>query len=370
MGAHSLDDTLIQDAPLDDDTPVSPAPSDDDDRYPPSARHNPYPSHTHQHPTPLHYAKTFLSLKPALVSALPTPSLFTPPTTPPPSNAASPQPNAAVGLGPLLVHCDVRARIPTMEGGEFFLHLYQNNRDGKEHLALVYGDDIRSRSLDAPRPGESEMDRVIRGAYHGRLRHVVTGSGSPLLSATHAVGYHVEVNSAKAEEVKIAEPPLVRIHSECYTGEVVHSGRCDCGDQLDEAMRLMQREGRGVIVYLRQEGRNIGLLDKLKAYNLQDLGYDTVSANLFLHHAPDERTYDIATAILADLGLTQVRLLTNNPDKIEQIEGDGVCVTERVPMAPRAWVQGKIDTHKELDLYLKVKVEKMGHIMDLPKALL
>ncbi|RUS13659.1 GTP cyclohydrolase II-domain-containing protein [Endogone sp. FLAS-F59071] len=373
MCAYSLSETAMDDTPL-PTAPVTPEHSDDDD----DVYMSPLP-HSHQ-PTPLHHARTFFSSKPALVSSPPQ-SLFTPPTTPPPFISMTPESltTSAGLLPPLQVECAVRARIPTMEGGEFFLHLYKNNRDGKEHLALVWGDDLRSRSLDAPRLGETEMDRVMRGAYKGRLRQIVTGGGMPLKGVRHVM------QEQQAQLPASIQPPLVRIHSECYTGEVVHSGRCDCGEQLDEAMRLVQREGRGVIVYLRQEGRNIGLLDKLKsdrslyhlydfrAYNLQDLGYDTVSANVMLHHAPDERTYDVATAILADLGLSQIRLLTNNPDKIEQIEGDGIVrVVERVPMVPRVWAeqgqQGR--DQKELHKYLKVKVERMRHIMEVPRNLL
>lgn len=136
------------------------------------------------------------------------------------------------------------------------------------------------------------------------------------------------------------DPPLVRIHSECFTGETIGSQRCDCGEQLDEAFRLITLAGRGVVVYLRQEGRGIGLLEKMRAYNLQDLGHDTVTANLMLGHGADMRTYGIAGAILRDLGVAQsgVRLLTNNPDKIRQIEGEGVSVVERVAMVPRSWL--------------------------------
>lgn len=129
----------------------------------------------------------------------------------------------------------------------------------------------------------------------------------------------------------------MRIHSECFTGETIGSQRCDCGEQLDEAFRLITEAKRGVVVYLRQEGRGIGLLEKMRAYNLQDLGHDTVAANLLLGHGADLRTYDIAGAILRDLAIPQVRLLTNNPDKIVKIEQEGVAVVERVAMVPRSW---------------------------------
>lgn len=243
------------------------------------------------------------------------------------------------------VNCVVRARIPTTAGTEMFLHLYQNNVDQKEHLAIVFGNNIRSRSLDAVRSGETEMDRMIRGAYTGRLFPGRTTSQIP--------------DAAMRSDVE-KEPALVRIHSECYTGETAWSARCDCGEQLDEAARLMSLPGSngGIIVYLRQEGRGIGLGEKLKAYNLQDLGSDTVEANLLLRHPADARSYGLATAMLMDLGQDQIRLLTNNPDKVRAVEGPGreVVVKERVAMVPLAW-RGKGGIRsEEVGGYLKTKV--------------
>ena len=251
------------------------------------------------------------------------------------------------------VNCVVRARIPTTIGGsgtEMFLHLYQNSEDNKEHLAIVFGNEIRSRSLDAPREGETEMDRLIRGAYSGRLYPGRTTSKLP------------NENGQPADNgEKQKEPPLVRIHSECYTGETVWSARCDCGEQLDEAARLMSMPGSGggVIIYLRQEGRGIGLGEKLKAYNLQDLGNDTVEANLLLRHPADARSYGLATAMLVDLGVKDIRLLTNNPDKVRAVEGPNreIVVKERVAMIPLAW-RGKNGgiRSQEVGGYLKTKV--------------
>jgi GTP cyclohydrolase II len=167
-------------------------------------------------------------------------AIKTPPITPPTTFLKN-------SKNSVKVECQVRARIPTSTG-EFFLHLYRNNRDDKEHLAVVYGDDIRSSSLDAPRPGENEMDRIIRGAYKGRLKPG-----------------QIKSEDINNDDSNISStPPYVRIHSECFTGETVHSARCDCGEQLDKAMRLIQLEGRGVVIYLRQEGRGIGLADKLR----------------------------------------------------------------------------------------------------------
>ncbi|CAG8958117.1 hypothetical protein HYFRA_00000463 [Hymenoscyphus fraxineus] len=266
------------------------------------------------------------------------------------------------------VNCVVRARIPTTIGGtEMFLHLYQNNEDNKEHLAIVFGNGIRSQSLDRPRDGETEMDRLIRGAYTGRLFPGRTTSRMP--ETSNEKGKGVAAPTVPQGE-QIPEPAMVRIHSECYTGETVWSARCDCGEQLDEAARLMSLPGSGggIIIYLRQEGRGIGLGEKLKAYNLQDLGSDTVEANLLLRHPADARSYGLATAMLEDLGQKEIRLLTNNPDKVRAVEGPNreIVVKERVPMIPLAW-RGKTGGIRsdEVGGYLKTKIEKMGHMLEM-----
>ncbi|KAK2599022.1 GTP cyclohydrolase II [Conoideocrella luteorostrata] len=256
------------------------------------------------------------------------------------------------------VQCIVRARIPTVNGTEMFLHLYTNNVDNKEHLAIVFGNHIRSTSLDAPREGETEMDRMIRGAYTGRLYPGRTTSG-----------INAEQSTTPPEHAS-SQAPLVRIHSECYTGETAWSARCDCGEQLDEAARLMglpDNTSGGIIIYLRQEGRGIGLGEKLKAYNLQDLGSDTVEANLLLRHPADARSYGLATAMLLDLGHQDVRLLTNNPDKIRAVEGPNreVIVRERVAMVPLSWKGKGGFKSQEVEGYLKTKIEKMGHMLDM-----
>ncbi|KAJ1326201.1 GTP cyclohydrolase II [Microdochium nivale] len=262
------------------------------------------------------------------------------------------------------VQCIVRARIPTVAGTEMFLHLYTNNVDNKEHLAIVFGNHIRSKSLDAPREGETEMDRMIRGAYTGRLYPGRMRSGM-------MVGRDPSVEDADTDIAETPSgPPLVRIHSECYTGETAWSARCDCGEQLDEAARLMSlpsNKNGGIVIYLRQEGRGIGLGEKLKAYNLQDLGSDTVEANLLLRHPADARSYGLATAMLLDLGHDEVRLLTNNPDKIRAVEGPNreVRVTERVAMVPLSWKGKGGFNSKEVEGYLKTKIEKMGHMLEM-----
>lgn len=169
------------------------------------------------------------------------------------------------------IQCQVRARIPTVEGGEMYLYLYKNNQDTKEHLAIVYGDDIRSKSLDQTWENETIMNRIVRGAYYGKLEEVVNDAATTAsLTLTQDQEAFLEQHQAKdkkewkEKKEQEMEPPMVRIHSECFTGETVHSARCDCGEQLDSAMAQMQDAGRGVIVYLRQEGRGIGLMEKLK----------------------------------------------------------------------------------------------------------
>ncbi|MHB1407701.1 MAG: GTP cyclohydrolase II, partial [Desulfitobacteriaceae bacterium] len=155
--------------------------------------------------------------------------------------------------------------------------------------------------------------------------------------------------------VNDGEPVLVRVHSECLTGDVFHSRRCDCGDQLSAALDQIERETRGVLLYMRQEGRGIGLLNKLKAYKLQEEGKDTVEANLALGFPPDLRDYGVGAQILADLGITKVRLMTNNPRKIVGLEGYGLEVVERVPL--------EITPKPENARYLNTKKIRMGHYL-------
>lgn len=156
------------------------------------------------------------------------------------------------------------------------------------------------------------------------------------------------------------ENVLVRVHSECLTGDAFGSLRCDCGDQLAAALRHIEAAGEGVVLYMRQEGRGIGLANKLKAYTLQDEGKDTVEANLLLGFAPDLRDYGIGAQILADLGLTSIRLMTNNPAKRVALEGYGLKIVERVPL--------QMEANPYNRRYLKVKKMKMGHLLNDEKS--
>ncbi|CAL1701330.1 unnamed protein product [Somion occarium] len=327
------------------------------------------------------------------------------PQAAPPTSSTSTTSLPTQVTAPLEVKCMARTRVPTPHG-PVFLHLYHNNHDNKEHLAIVvdpaqFQEDspslappIRSRSLDAVwSEDETEMERITRGAYVGRLSATSQKSSSPVDPQTNIT-------------TDAIPSPLVRIHSECFTGETIGSMRCDCGEQLDEAIRQISQPisipsssistppttipGRGAVIYLRQEGRGIGLLSKIRAYNLQDLGHDTVTANIMLGHKADERGYEIAGAILRDLGLGTktgegIRLLTNNPDKVQALEKEGIRIVERVMMLPRSWqcrqsdqlvvknskevgatmIGGGAVYGEDLDKYLRTKVLRMGHMLPL-----
>jgi GTP cyclohydrolase II len=199
-------------------------------------------------------------------------------------------------MSKLKVARKVQTRIPT-DHGDFQLCYYTNTLDEKEHLALFTG------------------------------------------------------------ELSKTKPVLARIHSECFTGDVLGSRRCDCGEQLDQSLKIISEAGAGILIYLRQEGRGIGLLEKLRAYNLQDNGLDTIDANLELGHEADARDYSMAALILSDLGVESVQLITNNPIKIKALEQSGIEVTERVSL--------EIAANPDNVSYLRTKARRMNHFLQI-----
>jgi 3,4-dihydroxy 2-butanone 4-phosphate synthase/GTP cyclohydrolase II len=204
-------------------------------------------------------------------------------------------------------------------------------------------------------------DLIAYRRKHDRLVERVVATALPTTFGTFtAVGYRSLVDDKHhvalvKGDVEGRDDVLVRVHSECLTGDVFHSLRCDCGEQLESALSMIEREGSGVLLYLAQEGRGIGLLNKLRAYKLQEEGLDTVDANLQLGLPADLRDYGIGAQILTDLGLSTIRILTNNPKKIRGLEGYGLSVSEQVP------IEHLPNPHNEA--YLRAKAERMGHIL-------
>ena len=203
---------------------------------------------------------------------------------------------------------------------------------------------------------------IIKFRQHKeRLVHRVSEANLPTIHGDFSIiAYETEVGDAThvalvKGNVEGKENVLVRVHSECLTGDVFGSQRCDCGSQIHRAMERVDREGLGVILYMRQEGRGIGLGNKIKAYHLQDKGMDTVEANIELGFPPDLRDYGIGAQILVDLGLHKIRLLTNNPKKVIGLDGYGLEIVERVPI--------EIEPHEDNVEYLRAKRDKMGHLI-------
>lgn len=193
---------------------------------------------------------------------------------------------------------------------------------------------------------ERVVERDMESGYGGRFRAIVYRNDFD----------HDEHMALVAGDLSGDEPVMVRIHSQCLTGDVFGSSRCDCGDQLRLAMDMISREGRGVVVYMHQEGRGIGLANKVKAYALQDQGRDTVEANLDLGFGEDLRDYGISAQILKDLGAVKVRLLTNNPRKVASLERYGIQVAQRCSL--------ETAPHQDNIAYLTTKRHKMGHFLD------
>ncbi len=209
-------------------------------------------------------------------------------------------------------------------------------------------------------------DLIAYRRHHEKLVHQVAEAKLPTSYGEFtAIAYKSDVDPDEhlalvIGDISTKEPVLVRVHSECVTGDVFGSLRCDCGEQIALAMQSIAQEGRGVFLYMRQEGRGIGFHNKIRAYALQDKGLDTVEANLSLGFAPDLRDYGIGAQILADLGLHQIRLLTNNPKKVVGLEGYGLKVVETIPIIT---APNPRNLH-----YLEVKQKKLGHLLEIPNV--
>ena len=208
------------------------------------------------------------------------------------------------------------AKLPTRHG-EFDIHIFEN-ADGQEHVMLTVG--------------------------------------LPVAKQTEVLNQQGTAFNQDSDALKEAPIPLIRIHSECLTGDAFSSLKCDCGPQLNTAMQAIQETGCGAILYLRQEGRGIGLTNKIRAYALQDQGHDTLDANLMLGLPADARVYDMCGPMLAHVGVDSVRLITNNPDKVAYLTEHGINVVERVPL-----LVGVNDMNAE---YLATKRDRMGHLLD------
>ena len=216
------------------------------------------------------------------------------------------------------------AKLPTRHG-EFDIHIFENE-DGQEHVMLTVGLPVVNQDTSITDTAIDNLNRADMGS------------------------------NQKDQSLAERPVPLIRIHSECLTGDAFSSLKCDCGPQLNTAMHAIQETGCGAILYLRQEGRGIGLTNKIRAYALQDQGHDTLDANLMLGLPADARVYDMCGPMLAHVGVDRVRLITNNPDKVAYLTEHGINVVERVPL-----LVGVNDMNAE---YLATKRDRMGHLFD------
>ncbi|TYT73736.1 bifunctional 3,4-dihydroxy-2-butanone-4-phosphate synthase/GTP cyclohydrolase II [Desulfobotulus mexicanus] len=246
------------------------------------------------------------------------------------------------GLEPAGVICEIMdddgtmARMPSLE------------RFSEEHgIGICTVADLIAYRLRTETFVKRQVEARVPTAFAGEFRTVVY---------ENAIDDFQHIAFIKGE-IDPAKPVLVRVHSECLTGDIFGSLRCDCGDQLRKAMVMMEDDGCGVLLYIRQEGRGIGLVNKLKAYNLQDEGMDTVDANVKLGFKPDMRDYGIGAQILVDLGIREMRLITNNPKKMVGLEGYGLRIVEQVPI--------EIESNDVNRCYLECKKLKMGHLLTL-----
>jgi 3,4-dihydroxy 2-butanone 4-phosphate synthase/GTP cyclohydrolase II len=243
------------------------------------------------------------------------------------------------GLYPSGVLCEIMSEDGSMaRGGELYAFARQHR------LPLVTVKDLiayRRRS-----------EKLVRKVLETKLP-TKYGSFRLLVYEDQLESYH-HLALVKGE-VRGRKEVLVRVHSQCLTGDILGSMRCDCGQQLGKALQMIERAGRGVFLYMRQEGRGIGLYNKLRAYRLQDRGLDTIEANLALGFKPDERDYGIGAQILKDLGLSSIRLITNNPEKIAGLEGHGLRISRRIPVP--------VKCHPANFRYLRTKRDKMGHLL-------
>jgi len=237
-----------------------------------------------------------------------------------------------------------KAHLPT-QFGDFEIHGFTDT-ENREHIAITKG---LTNSTDHTHSTKG----LTNSTNHAHSTKGLTNS-TDHTHTTKGLNHSKDPELTTKTKFPPTTPPLVRIHSECFTGDILGSLKCDCGDQLQTALKLIEQAKLGIVIYLRQEGRGIGLLNKIKAYKLQEQGLDTLEANLHLGLPADARNYDIASEILKYFGITQIKLLTNNPDKIAQLENQGIKIIERIDIST------KQNGHNKK--YIETKNEKFGHL--------